>query len=141
MLDDRRVKVREIDEVLGISKERVGNILHEELNMRKLCQILVLHLITIDQKRISQACLNNLFIHHYIPEQKKQSKQWIERGGSAPMKAKRVPSAGKIMENVFWDYKNLFLIDYLKKGKIINSEYYYSLLDQLDAEILKKDLI
>jgi transposase len=32
-LDDRRMKVREIAETIGISKERVGYILHEELDM------------------------------------------------------------------------------------------------------------
>jgi len=37
VLDDRRMKVREIAEVIGISKERVGCILHEELDMKKLC--------------------------------------------------------------------------------------------------------
>lgn len=30
------------------------------------------------------------------------------------------------------------LIEYLKKGKSINSEYYYILLDQLDANIHEK---
>jgi len=104
-------KVKEISDILGISKERVGYILHQELNMRKLCARWVPHLLTINQKRIrmriSQACLDRFqqnkmdfkrrlitadetWIHHYTPERKKQSKQWIETGGSAPTKAKRV---------------------------------------------------
>jgi hypothetical protein len=37
LLDDSRIKVREIAETIGISKERVGYILHEELDMKKLC--------------------------------------------------------------------------------------------------------
>jgi len=37
ILDDRRMKVREIAEAIGISKGRVGYILHEELDMKKLC--------------------------------------------------------------------------------------------------------
>jgi len=37
VLDDRRMKVREIAETIDISKERVGYILHEELDMKKLC--------------------------------------------------------------------------------------------------------
>jgi histone-lysine N-methyltransferase SETMAR len=36
-LDDQRIKVREIAETIGISKERVGYILLEELHMKKLC--------------------------------------------------------------------------------------------------------
>jgi len=37
VLDDRRMKVREIAETIGISKELVGYILLEELDMKKLC--------------------------------------------------------------------------------------------------------
>ncbi|CAK9818971.1 Protein GVQW3, partial [Anthophora quadrimaculata] len=96
VLDDRRVKVREIAEAIGISNERIGNILHEELHMKMLCVRWVPHLLTIDQKRIrmriSQVCLDHskknkmdfkrrfttvdkTWIHHYTPERKEQSKQ------------------------------------------------------------------
>jgi transposase len=34
VLDDRRMKVREISETIGISKESVGYILHEEMDMK-----------------------------------------------------------------------------------------------------------
>jgi transposase len=37
VLDNWRMKVRELAETIGISKERVGYILHEELDMKKLC--------------------------------------------------------------------------------------------------------
>jgi hypothetical protein len=37
------MKVREIAETIGISKERVGYILHEELDMKKLCARWVVH--------------------------------------------------------------------------------------------------
>ena len=39
VLNDQRVKVREMCDAVGISKERVGFILHEELNMKNLCAI------------------------------------------------------------------------------------------------------
>jgi len=48
VLDDRRMKVHEIAETIGISKEFVGYILHEELNMKKLCARWVLRLLTAD---------------------------------------------------------------------------------------------
>jgi hypothetical protein len=51
VLDDRRMKVREITETMGISKECVGYILHEELDMKKLCTRWVPLLLTADQKR------------------------------------------------------------------------------------------
>jgi histone-lysine N-methyltransferase SETMAR len=61
VLDDRQMKVREIAKTIGISKECVGYILHEELDMKKLCARWVPRLLTADQKRtcmkISEQCL------------------------------------------------------------------------------------
>jgi histone-lysine N-methyltransferase SETMAR len=61
VLDDWQMKVREIAETIGISKERVGYILHEELDMKKLCASWVPCLLTADRKRtrmkISEQCL------------------------------------------------------------------------------------
>jgi predicted transcriptional regulator len=51
VLDDRQMKVREIAEIIGISKERVGYILHEELNMKKLCARWGQRLLKADKKR------------------------------------------------------------------------------------------
>lgn len=159
VLDDRRVKVSEIAEAVGISEERVRNILHNQLGMRKLCARWVPHLLTTDQKqmrkRLSQQSLDRFnrdptdfvrrfvtmdetWVHHYTPETKQQSKQWVEVGGSAPKKAKSIASAGKVMASVFWDAKGILLIDYLAKGRTITGEYYSNLLDQLDTKIREK---
>jgi len=91
VLDDWRIKVREIAETIGISKERVWYILHEELDMKKLCARWVPHLLTAHQKctcmKISEQCLERFnknktnfvhrfitmdetWIHHYTPESK-----------------------------------------------------------------------
>jgi histone-lysine N-methyltransferase SETMAR len=117
------------------------------------------HLLNADQKqmrkRLSQQCLDRFnrdptdfvrrfvtmdetWVHHYTPETKQQSKQWVEAGGSAPKKAKSIASAGKVMASVFWDAKGILLIDYLEKGRTITGEYYANLLDQLDAKIQEK---
>jgi hypothetical protein len=116
------MKVCEIFETTDISKECVGYILHEELDMKKLCTRWVPHLLTADQKRtcvkISEQCLecfnknkpdfvhqfitmDEAWIHHYAPESKQQSKQWKEAGCSAPKNTRSVPSAGKVMAPVF----------------------------------------
>jgi transposase len=96
VLDDRQMKVHEIAETIGISKEHVGYILHEELDMKNLCARWVPRLLSADQKRtrmkISEQCLERFnknktgfvrrfitmdetWIHHYTPESKQQSKQ------------------------------------------------------------------
>jgi histone-lysine N-methyltransferase SETMAR len=61
ILGDRRMKVRKIAETIGISKESVRYILHEELDMKKLCARWVSRLLTANQKRtrmkIFEQCL------------------------------------------------------------------------------------
>ena len=42
------------------------------------------------------------------------------------------------MVSVFWDGKGIIYIDYLEKGKTINSEYYIALLERLKTEVAKK---
>jgi histone-lysine N-methyltransferase SETMAR len=75
ILDDRQMKVREIAETICISKECVGYILHEELDMKKLCTRWVPRLLTADQKctrmKISDQCLQRFnknktdFVHQF----------------------------------------------------------------------------
>ena len=50
ILDDGQMKVCEIAKTTGISKEHVGYILHEELDMKKFCARWVPRLLTADQK-------------------------------------------------------------------------------------------
>jgi len=83
VLDDQQMKVREIAETIGISKERLGYILHEESDMKKLCARWVPCLLTADQKRtcmkISVKCLEHFnknktdFVHRFITV----DKSWI----------------------------------------------------------------
>jgi hypothetical protein len=154
------MKVREVAETIGISKERVGYILHKELDMKKLCARRVPRLRTADQKRtrlkISEQCLGRFnknktdfvwrrfitvdetWVHHYTPESKQQSKQWTEAGCSAPKKTRLVPSAGKVMASVFWDAEGILFIAYLENSKTIIREYYSKILTRLDKKIREK---
>lgn len=159
VLADRRLKVREIVEAIGISHGSVVSILNDHLGMRKLSARWVPRLLTIDHKRnrvtISQECLalfnrnmneflrrfvtvDETWIHHNTPETKQQSKQWISRGESAPKKAKVGLSANKVMATVFWDARGIIHIDYLQKGTTINGEYYTNLLGRFNEELKKK---
>jgi histone-lysine N-methyltransferase SETMAR len=76
VLDDWRMKVREIAETIGISREHVGYILHEQLDMKKLCARWVPRLLTAHQKdtrmKISEQCLEHFnknktnLVHRFI---------------------------------------------------------------------------
>ena len=48
--------------------------------------------------------------------------------------------AGKVMTSVFWDAHGVLFIDYLEKGKAINSERYIGQLMRLKNEIGEKRL-
>lgn len=159
VLNDRRLKLAEIADTLGISTERTYHILTEILGMRKLSARWVPRLLTVEQKltrkTVSSECLDlfnrnsvdflrrfvtmdETWIHHYTPETKQQSKQWTAKGEPAPKKAKTVPSAGKVLASVFWDAKGVLFVDYLQKGKTINGVYYATLLDELKKNIEEK---
>ena len=47
---------------------------------------------------------------------------------------------GKVMASVFWDAHGVLFIDYLEKGKAINSERYIGQLMRLKNEIGEKRL-
>jgi len=50
-LEDRRISTKSIAEQLGISHERVGSIIHEDLDMDKLSAKWVPKFLKADQKR------------------------------------------------------------------------------------------
>ena len=122
VLNDRRLKVREINETVNISLGRVWHILHECLGMFQR-----------NSKEFLRRSVIETWINYYTSETKNQSKMSTE-----PKKAKTVPSAGKVMATIFWESHGIILIDCLQKGKIITGEYYASLLDRFDAILKEK---
>jgi len=94
-LEDRRISAKSVAQQLGISCERVGFIIHEDLDMRKLSAKWVPKYLNADQKR--QRChsseqhleffrrdqnyflsrlvtMEETWLYHYDPETKQQSK-------------------------------------------------------------------
>ena len=59
-------------------------------------------------------------------------------GESHPKQPMMQTSAGKVLASVFWNALGILFIDYLEKRRIINSEYYITLLVHLKEEIAKK---
>jgi len=51
ILEDRRISAKSIAEQLGTSRERVGSIIHEDFDMRKLSATWVPKCLNADQKR------------------------------------------------------------------------------------------
>ena len=146
-LNDRRVKLREIADILKMSRERVRHILHENLHMKKLCARWVPCSLAIDQKQQrvddSECCLkfyqcnskeflywyvtmDKSRIHHYTPESSKQSVQWLRPGKAAQSDQGRKNSRESSVR-VCWDAHGIIFINYLEKEKTITEEYYVAL--------------
>ena len=51
ILEDRRISAKSTAEKLGISREQVGSIIHEDLDMRKLSAKWVPKCLNADEKR------------------------------------------------------------------------------------------
>jgi len=112
ILEDRRISAKSIAEDLGISRERVGSIIHEDLDMRKKisskwvpkclnayhklqrCQSSEQHLEFF--RRDPNDFLSRLvtmdetWLYHYDPQTNQQSIEWRHSGSPRP---KKFPSA------------------------------------------------
>ena len=82
--------------------------------------------------------MDETWIYHFTPESKRQSAECRAAGESRSKRPKMQQSAGKVMASVFSDAHGIIYIDYLEKGKYINSDYYIELLVRLKDEIAKK---
>ncbi|GBP53757.1 Putative uncharacterized protein FLJ37770 [Eumeta japonica] len=100
VLTDQRIKLWQITEELQISKERVGEIIHEHMNMRKISARWVPKMLTpFDKQRrlqtskdflglvgdnIDEICdrivtVDETWVRQYDPESKQESMQWTKK--------------------------------------------------------------
>jgi hypothetical protein len=122
-LNDREVKLTAIAETLKISKKRVEHIVHEYLDMQKLCAKWLPRVLTIDQnqQRVddSEQCLaifncnKDEFFRRFITmdvtwllyntaESNRQSVEWTERDEPNPKREKTQRSAGISITGCAW---------------------------------------
>ena len=166
MLEDRRISAKSIAEQLGISRERVGSIIHKDLDMRKLSAKWVPKCLNTDEKcqrfqsseqllEFFRLCatqmffcrgwvtMNETWLYHCHLETRQSNSEWS--GGIA---ARPAPPPKIRSSKIRWKSSHLprffgmnqdgiLLIDYLPKGQTVNAEYYSSLLVQL-KDILKE---
>jgi [histone H3]-lysine36 N-dimethyltransferase SETMAR len=78
------------------------------------------------------------YIHHFEPETKRQSMQWLPVGSQAPIKAIKKISSKKVMALVFWDRAGVLLIRYFRKGSTMTGLVYAKILGELKKAIQKK---
>ena len=159
ILEDSRISAKSIAEQLGISRERVGSIIREDLDMGKLSAKWVPKCLNADQKR--QRCQSSEQLWEFFSARSKRCPVAIGDHGRnlvislwpghkatingvaaqrliPPRKNSECKNPlEKFSPRFFWDQDGILLIDYLPKGQTNNAEYYLSLLVQL-KDILKE---
>ena len=111
ILEDRLNSDKSLAEQLGFSREQIGSIIHETLDMRKLSAKWVPKCLNADQKRhrcqsseqlmeffrrdpndfLSRlVTMDETWLYHNDPETKQQSMEWRHSGSPRP---KKIPSA------------------------------------------------
>lgn len=159
ILEDARLKKKQLAEMVGVSDKTIFKILHDHLGMTKVSARWVPRMLTPPQKQQRVECSrafldlcmedkdgvlarivtgDETWVHHYEPESKQDSMQWHKKGTPPPKKFKVAQSAGKIMATVFWDSEGILLINYKDKGVSITGNYYASILEQLKEAIKEK---
>ena len=165
VVENRRITIYEIAEILGISSGTVHGILHDHLHMTKVCSTWVPHLPTPLQRhervetreellaRYEEEGNNFLsriitgdesWSYYYQPEPKQSFKQWKRADSPPPTKLKQEKSERKVLYSFFWDYNGVILKEPVSAGTTITKTCYIKLLiNKLHPEIKKRrrDLI
>ena len=130
----------EIAQALGVSHGSVSTILYDRLGMRKLtahwvhkslsdeqmatrasvCNALLKRFRSKDDFLLHLVTVDEIWVHHYKPENKAPSRQWVGPGSPRPKKFKAQPSAGKVMTTVFWDAKGVIMLGLFTQEKYNN---------------------
>ena len=161
ILEDRGISAKSIAEQLGISRERVGCIIHEDLDMWELSAKWVPKCLNADQKlQRCHSCEKHLeffrpdpndFLSDAIGDHGRNLVISVWPGEKTTINgvsACQVTSPPKNLEcknplykfssRFFWDQDGIFFIDYLLKGQIIIGQCYLSSLVQLKDILWEK---
>ena len=92
-----------------------------QLNLRSELSTAILLRIEADEDRFFDRIItgDETWVYLYDPETKQQSKQWLPRGSSGPIKFKSERSVKKVMATVFWDSEGVVLVDFLEGKKLL----------------------
>jgi len=155
---DRRMTIRMLADELNIDKESIRQMLHEELGMRKLCAKMIPKLLTWVQKEHRLNVCKDLlertetdgtawmsriitgdesWVFEYDPETKRQSQQWVEEGGTRPVKARMSKSKVKSLLLAFFDINGLVHHEYLPAGQTVTGSFYIEVLERLRQRVFR----
>ena len=142
--EDRRISMEDLALMIGISKGTIHNILHLDLNLTKKSARWVPKLLSLEQRqrRVELAeefvrragtnpgaflgsivTMDKSAVSFHTPESKEQSKQWLPKGQSGPIKAKVHTTRKKQMVMAFFDAEGPIYHHYVATGTKVNGDY------------------
>ena len=157
--ENPHLKAHEIAYACGVSKSTAIIILHQHLNLSKVCARWIPHNLSEAQmqNRAQQSLAllhpyredprgfvsrlitgDEVWVFHHDPFCKEESREWTAIGSPAPVKVRQQRSAGKVMATIYWDSQGVLLADYLPHGRTINGEYFGSVILQLHDAVRSK---
>ena len=155
VLKNRRLTIRDLGDIVGISKGSVNTILKEHLGLRRCASRLVPKTLNFFEKQrrvnVCQEMLSDYqsamkriitgdetWIYAYDPETADQSSEYRAKGEPKPKKSRQSRSKIKVMLTVFFDYRGVVHYEFLPTGQTVNKEYYLSVMRRLREAIRKK---
>ena len=142
---DRRITVREVSQATDCSVGTVHTIIHETLNMRRLCARWIPKMLSECQEaqrvescrhfvqRFEQegedflsriVTTDETWISLYEPESKEQSTMWKTPGSPSPKKLNISRSTKKPMFIMFFDIHGIILNHAIPQGQTVTANYY-----------------
>ena len=90
-----------------------------------------------DQFLFNIVTVDESWIHHFYPEEKRLSMQQRHTSSPRPKKIKTMPSAGKILLTVFWDSQSVYMTEFLEAGNTVNSARYIETIKNLRRRVCR----
>ena len=155
VLENRRLTVRDLTDLVGISEGSVKTILSDHLGLRKVkARLLPKSLNFLEKQRrvdVSETMLSDYqnrmkniitgdesWIYAYDPETADQSAEYRVKGVPKPKKSRQNKSKIKVMLTVFFDYRGVVHFEYLPTGQTVNSQYYLGVMRRLRDAVRRK---
>lgn len=155
---NRRITIDEIASEVNLSHGSVHTILHDHLDMHRISLRMVPKMLNPDHKEhrmttagelIDAADADPNFLKKivtgdetwcflYDPQTKRQSSEWKTKSSPRKEKFHLDKSKGKVMLEVFFDYKGLIHYEFIPDGKTVNQGLYVDILRRLRDAIRRK---
>lgn len=155
---NRRISIDDIASEVDLSHGSVHTILHDHLEMHRICLRVVPKMLTPDHKEqrmtaagelINAADADTDFLKKivtgdetwcflYDPQTKRQSSEWKSKTSPRREKFRLDKSKGKVMLEVFFDHKGLIHYEFIPEGQTVNKELYLEILRRLRDAIRRK---